>query len=409
MHAIFVAIHVAVKNLRLNKRRSFLTTLGIVIGITAVIMVMTIGAGAQELILGQLKQRGTNMIAVLSGASDEEGPPAQAFGIVTTTLTYEDGQSLLDEKNVAYVTDFAGYVTGNDQLQWDSVQRQVTYTGTTASYQEVEKVSMATGRFFTESENSGSQHMMVLGAQIAEEIFGNQDPVGEMVRLKGKNFTIVGVLAAKGSSGFENPDQAVLIPLFVAQKELLGIRHVSFLRVLVDDETHVDQSAEEIKQTLFERHEDVDFSVRTVADLLSILTTVTNGLKFFLVFVASIALFVGGVGIMNIMLISVKEKTHEIGLRKAVGARNQDIMWQFLIETIVLALSGGFVGCVMGIVLSYLIVLVIRLLGNEFVFSLSFFAIALSLVLTMLIGLVFGLIPSRKASRLSPMEALRYE
>jgi putative ABC transport system permease protein len=227
--------------------------------------------------------------------------------------------------------------------------------------------------------------------------------------LKGKNFNVVGVLERKGSSGFENPDQAVLIPLFVAQKELLGIRHVSFLRALVDDELYVDQSAEEIKQTLLERHNDEDFSVRTVADLLSILTTVTNGLKFFLVFVASIALFVGGVGIMNIMLIAVKEKTREIGLRKAVGARDEDIMWQFLIETVVLALSGGFVGCVIGIFLSYLIVLVIRLLGNEFVFSLSFFAIALSLILTILIGLIFGLIPSRKASRLPPMEALRYE
>jgi putative ABC transport system permease protein len=181
------------------------------------------------------------------------------------------------------------------------------------------------------------------------------------------------------------------------------------LRALVDDELYVDQSAEEIKQTLLERHNDEDFSVRTVADLLSILTTVTNGLKFFLVFVASIALFVGGVGIMNIMLIAVKEKTREIGLRKAVGARDEDIMWQFLIETVVLALSGGFVGCVIGIFLSYLIVLVIRLLGNEFVFSLSFFAIALSLILTILIGLIFGLIPSRKASRLPPMEALRYE
>lgn len=409
MNAFFVAIQLALKNLRLNKRRSFLTTLGIVIGITAVIMVMTIGAGAQELILGQLKQRGTNMIVVLSGASDAEGPPAQAFGIITTTLTHDDGKALLDKKHVAHVIDFAGYVSGNDQLQWRSVQRQVTYTGTTASYERVEKVTMAKGRFFTESENEASHHMMVLGAEIAEDIFGNQDPIGEIVRLKGKNFNVVGVLERKGSSGFTNPDQSVLIPLFVAQKELLGIRHVSFLRVLADDESHVDQSAEEIRQTLLERHEDEDFSVRTVADLLNILTTVTNGLKFFLVFVASIALFVGGVGIMNIMLIAVKEKTHEIGLRKAVGARNADIMWQFLIETVVLALSGGFVGCVIGIFLSYLIVLVIRLLGNEFVFSLSFFAIALSLMLTILIGLVFGLIPSRKASRLPPMEALRYE
>lgn len=409
MNSFFVAVHLAWKNLRLNKRRSLLTTLGIVIGIAAVVLVVTIGAGAQELILGQLKQRGTNQIAILSGASDAEGPPAQAFGIVTTTLTHDDGMALLNKKNVAHLTTFAGYVSGNDQIQWRSTQRQVTYTGTTASYKEVEKVELNKGRFFTEAENTSSQHVVVLGSQIAEEVFGNQDPVGEQIRLGGKKFMVVGVLEPKGSMGFENPDQAVLIPLFVAQKELLGIHHVSFLRALVDDETNVYQTVEEIRQTLIERHDDEDFSVRTVADLLSILTNVTNGLKFFLAFVAAIALFVGGVGIMNIMLISVKEKTHEIGLRKAVGARNKDILFQFLIETVVLALAGGFIGIVTGIICSYVITLVIRALGNAFVFSVSPMAILGSLGITIFIGLLFGVIPSRKASRLPPMEALRYE
>ena len=362
---------VAYKNLLTNKRRSFLTMLGIIIGVMAVVLVMSVGAGAQSLILDQIQQRGTDQIAVLPGSSDPTGPPAQVLGIIITTLTYEDGQALLLKNNVQHLKEVAAYLSGSDVFQWEAEERNVTYTGATASYTAVEKIAIADGRFFSEAEEQQGDHVIVIGATIAKEVFGNQDPVGEFVKLKRKRFKVIGVMAEKGTSLFENPDESVVIPLLVAQRELLAARHVSFLRMQVDDEKYIDQTIEEIRQTLVERHNDEDFSIRNIADALDILTTITNALKFFLVAVAAVALFVGGVGIMNIMLIAVKEKTREIGLRKAVGAREKHILWQFLIETFVIVFVGAVVGVVLGILVSFIIALIVQAQGYTYRFIVS--------------------------------------
>lgn len=402
-------LHVARSSLKTNKRRSLLTMLGLIIGVSAVILVTSLGAGAQSLITSQFEKRGTNMVAILPGASEEDGPPAAVFGIVITSLTEDDMEAIRDSSDVHHVASINAYTSGNDLLTWENVERSVTYTGTTHTYPEVENTGLYNGRFFDEVESENGDAVMVLGSQIAEDIFGNQNPVGQNVKLRKKQFRVIGVLEAKGSTGFENPDTDVLIPLKSAQKDLLGISHVSFIRLRVDDEQFNDQTTEEIRSLLTERHEDEDFTIENTADILATLTTVTNAIKFFLVAVAGVSLFVGGVGIMNIMLIAVKEKTKEVGLRKAVGAKNSDVGRQFLLESVLLSLGGGTIGIIVGVVLSYLISLIVNALDFDYAFIVSPYSIVAGVVVSGVIGMIFGTIPSRQAAKLSPMEALRYE
>lgn len=399
----------ALKNIAINRRRSILTMLGIIIGIMSVILVRSVGAGAESLITNQLQARGTDMVGVLAGASDPEGPPASVMGIVVTTLTYEDAIALRDPKNVKHVEHVSAYVSGNDTLQWQNVDRSITYTGTTASYEQVEKITLAEGRFFGSEEEDRGDKVVVLGSAIAEEIFGNQSPIGEMMKIKKKTFKVIGILSQKGSDGFENPDNAVLIPLKAAQQELLGIKHVNFIRLKMGKEEYVPQAVEEVTATLKERHDGEDFSVRTVADLLKTLTAITSAIQFFLVAIAGISLFVGGVGIMNIMLIAVKEKTREIGLRKSIGATNGDILKQFLFETVTLSLFGGVIGIMIGGLTAFVIAKVVQSLGYAYTFSLSLSTILVACAIAVFIGMIFGVGPARRAASLHPIDALRYE
>ena len=407
-------IKISYKNLMAAKFRSFLTVLGIIIGIASVIVVMAIGASAQQLILDQVAGMGSNLVGVLPGASDEKGPPASVMGLVTTTLKVEDLKAVLQKKNAPNVVAACGYVSGVATSKYGSVSVTSNFQGVSASLLNVEKINLAAGRFFTEEEDAGLARVAVLGSSRAKELFPNVDPIGKVITLKDTNFTVIGIFEERGSSGLSGTDDLIYIPLQTAQKILLGIDYLNFMRISVDSAENVPRAAADIKMTIRERHRiknpaDDDFSVRDTAQALEMLMNITDVLKYFLAGIAAISLVVGGIGIMNIMLISVNQRIREVGLRKAVGARRRHIIAQFLIEAIFITLVGGIIGIIVGILVSLLTSIIINALGYEWQFIISLNSIFVATSVSILIGVIFGLYPARKAAKISPMEALRYE
>lgn len=395
-----------------NKIRSFLTMLGIIIGVMAVIIVMSVGAGAQSLIINQVKSLGSNLVGVLPGKSDEKGPPASVFGVLITSLKEDDVTAML--KEYPHFVAATGYVKGTDTVVWNDQKTDTTFVGVNASLPDVEDAKVASGRFFTDDEDKGAARVAVLASQTAKDLFDGQDPIGQQIKIKKTSFNIIGVMAARGSSGFQNQDNQIFVPITTAQKLLLGIDYISFARFKVDSADYVNDSVEQASIILRERHkierpEDDDFSVRSMAQGLDAITKITNALKFFLAAVASIALLVGGVGIMNIMLAAVQERTREIGLRKALGAKNRHIVQQFLIESVAITFIGGIIGICLGILISYIVAKVAQGMGYNWDFAISISSIVVGCIVSVGIGLVFGIVPARRASELDPIEALRYE
>ncbi|MDO8626315.1 MAG: ABC transporter permease [Candidatus Magasanikbacteria bacterium] len=396
-----------------NKIRSALTMLGIVIGVMAVVVIMSVGAGAQGLILNQIKSLGSNLVGVLPGKSDDKGPPAAVFGIVVTTLTSSDAEAL-GSGLVPHLTAVTAYVRGIATVFANNNQTDATFVGTMGSYPAVEDITITTGRFFSADEDRSLARVAVLGSAVAEDLFAGENPLGRQIKIKRVNFTVIGVVAERGTSGFQNQDSQIFVPLQTAQKLLLGINYVNFIRAKIDSGENVAGSLDAIATVLRERHrvtdpENDDFSVRSTNQGLEVLTSVTNVLRFFLAAIAALALLVGGLGIMNIMLAAVEERTREIGLRQALGATRQSILWQFLIETSTITLVGGIIGIILGIFISWLIAYIARFLGYSWDLVITFSSIILAAVVSIAIGLIFGLSPAVRASRLNPIDALRYE
>lgn len=407
---IYNAFHI----LSHNKVRSVLTMLGIIIGVSAVIMIISVGAGAQSLIFNQVKSQGTNLVAIFPGSGEDDGPPVSVMGVVITTLKYDDIKALKDSARSPYVESYTGYVRGSASVTWQGNKEDTTYIGVSSGLLEVEGTKVDSGNFFTEEDEKTLQRVAVLGSDVKKNLFGDQEAIGQVIKIDKTTFKVVGVMTERGVSGFSNQDNQIYVPITTAQKLLLGINYVSYGRVKIGDESKIDHAMGDVEEILSDRHdisfdEPKDFDVRSQKESLDALLKITNAVKFFLAAIAGIALVVGGIGIMNIMLVSVQERIREIGLRKAVGAKSRQILFQFLIETIVLTFVAGVIGIIFGIVVSYGISALITFLGYDWSFSISLFSILLGVVVSSGIGLIFGLVPARRASRLNPIEALRYE
>ncbi len=405
----------SLSNLRANPLRSFLTMLGLIIGIGSVVLIISLGAGAQALIISQVNSLGSNLVGVLPGASDEKGPPASVFGIQVKTLVNDDVKALLNDSRTQHLVAASGYAQGKAPMVYDNQELGAgTFMGVEASYPEVENVKFKAGRFFTREEDAGLARVAVVGYRVAQDLWAGDDPLGKTFKIKRELFRVIGVLEPRGRVGFSNLDNYVFIPLNTAQKILLGQRHLSLIRGRVDKAENIEITVAGIKEVLRDRHnissaEEDDFSVRNAADAVELLRTVTDAFKFFLAAIAAISLLVGGIGIMNIMLVAVTERYREIGLRKAVGAKQANIQNQFLLETLVVTGIGSVIGILGGAAISGLVTIIARALGYDWVFIVSWSSIILAVSVGLIIGLLFGFYPARRAAKLDPITALRYE
>lgn len=400
----------------MNKGRSFLTMLGIIIGVAAVIIIIAVGAGAQSLIFAQFKSFGTDLVGILPGKTEDEGPPATLYGIVITTLTYKDAQALESPNNVPNAKVVAAYVKGVGTASWGPNSYDTNFNGTTANYMDVEGGEVEYGRFFTEDEEKSIARVAVIGYKVKQELFGDTDPVGKRIKIKKHSFDVIGVMKERGTVAFQDYDDQIHIPIITAQKVIEGIDYVNMIRVKVDNDANVTQAMDDIAKTLRIRHDiddpsgkSDDFSVRSMSQAMEAMTAITDALKYFLAAMAALSLLVGGIGIMNIMLVTVTERTREIGLRKAIGANRKNILGQFLIESVTITMIGGLIGISFGFIVSYLVAVAAKALGYDWEFVVSAFSVILSVAVSSSVGLAFGIYPAYKASKLDPIEALRYE
>jgi putative ABC transport system permease protein len=415
-------IKLVVKNLSARKGRTLLTILGITIGVAGVIIIISLGAGAQSLILGQVTKLGSNLLYIQPGQTAESGAPIP--GLVITTLVDNDVDALRDDNRVPHAAAVNAITQGTATITWGNKTVDTTFMGTDTDYPKVANFTMDTGQFFTEAENIGGANVVVLGSEISKQLFGDSgtNPLGQVIKVKssvqtnagGVPLRVIGVIASRGSSFFQNQDELIFMPLVIGQQQILGIHHLQAIYVKVDDAANVDSTIKDITALLKQQHRilddvNIDFTVRNQADAVKILSTITNALSLFLAAMAAISLVVGGIGILNIMMVTVAERTREIGLRKAVGATKKAIRNQFLLEASLLTSLGGILGIIIGIIISYLISLLMQQLGYSWAFVVSWISIVLSVGVSIITGVVFGLFPAIKAAKLDPIEALRYE
>ncbi len=407
----------ALESLNSNKMRSGLTILGIVIGVAAVIAMLAVGQGAQDSITGSINGIGTNVLFVFSGNQMGGQGRNQNASRNIKPLTMNDALAINDKFAAPSVAAVAPVLQGNSEASAQGQTTNTTVNGVTASYGEVRNEKVSEGEFINNEQYLGHASVAVLGTDLADKLFGRKDGlVGETIRIAGQPFRVIGVLESKGGSAFGNADNQVVIPLTTARDRVVrrSSDNIDIIFVQATSAEATSQAAEEVKQILQTRHNipvggDNDFTVYTQQDMLQTASSITGILTVFLGGIAGISLLVGGIGIMNIMLVSVSERTREIGLRKALGARKRDILTQFLAESSLLSLLGGIIGIMLGWLIAFIVGKVAVATGNAFSPSITLSSVLLATLFSAAIGMFFGIYPANRAASLQPVEALRYE
>ncbi len=409
----------ALESLNGNKMRSGLTVLGIVIGVAAVIAMLAVGNGAQASITGSISSIGTNLLFVFSGSADGPpgGPGSGRSGNNDRPLTLSDAEAIADPFAAPSVELVAPAIQGNGTLTYAGENTTTSISGVTPTYATVRNMELAEGEFVNEEHILGRMSVVVLGPETATTIFGHADGIiGETIRIEGQPFRVIGVTVPKGGGAFGSEDNAAYIPFTTAQARLIKKNtrdEVDVIFIQAISAEAVPLAADEVSNIVRQRHRTPigidDFTVFTQQDFLSTFATITGVLTIFLGGIAGISLLVGGIGIMNIMLVSVTERTREIGLRKALGARKKDILLQFLTESSLLSLIGGIIGIMFGWLIAFIVGKVAAATGNNFTPIVGTDAIILSTSFSAIIGLFFGIYPASRAANLEPVEALRYE
>lgn len=407
---IISAVIIALDALRINKMRSALTMLGIIIGVSAVIAMVAVGAGARVQVSKEIESMGSNLLLVLSGATTSGGI---RMGMGTEpTLTADDAKAIASE--LSNVVAFTSPIhSGTAQVVYGNQNWSTLVNGSMPEILDIREWAVTSGIAFTQKDIDGATKVALIGQTVAANLFGSEDPVGKIIRIKKIPFTVIGALAKKGLSPIgQDQDDAIYIPLTTAQKRVFGTKLPGSVRIIyikATDKDVLNKAENDIKELLRQRHHIIngkedDFTVRNLTEMMSASENASKIMTILLGAIASVSLIVGGIGIMNIMLVSVTERTREIGIRMAVGAKGRDILMQFLTEAVVLALLGGFIGILVGIAGSKIVTYM-----AEWQTLITSWSIILAFGFSSIIGIFFGFYPARRASMLDPVECLRYE
>jgi putative ABC transport system permease protein len=403
---LFRGLKLSGKSLLANKLRTFLALMGISIGIAAVIIMVAVGQGAQREVLRQIESMGTNLLIVKAGKVKKMIRRQWQFGDVTT-LREKDAGAIV--KEIPDVADAAPTQDRSLRVKYGNISTTAEIVGTTPSFEKIRNYRLAGGRFFEDDENRAGLRLAVIGSDVVKNLFKNRDPIGELIRIDNIPFEVIGVLVPIGASAEGgNEDNRVIIPLRTALRRVFNIRHLKTIYVQVRDRASMHNAEVEIRELLRECHGLVlrqksdDFTILNQVTALEVEKESTDSFTLLIAGIAGIALLVGGIGILAIMLLAVKERTNEIGLRRAIGARSKDILLQFLLEALMLGLAGGLLGMVTGVTTAWVIGITTALVA-----VIPFYIIGLSLMFSLSVGLFFGVYPARKAALLDPIEALQ--
>lgn len=409
------SFRIALNSLKNNLTRTIFTVLGIVIGISSVITVMAVGQGIKSYVIDQVEGFGTDLIQIeikvpSAGKTSTENAVGLATGIEITTLTLDDQKEIERLPNIK--DSYAGSI-GQQVVSYGNQNKQIILFGATSSFINIDSSEIDEGRFYYEDEDKSLANVAVLGSKVREDLFGEVNPLGKLIQIGNQKFRVIGIMKERGASFGIDMDTMIYVPTRTLQKKIMGVDHVSYISAQVVDNTIMEETADEITRLLRDRHDisspdKDDFHATPITEAVEILDTVFWAITLLLIAVSSISLIVGGVGIMNIMYVSVMERVYEIGLRKAVGASREKILWQFLWESIIITFFGTIIGIIIGVFLTIIVNIAARSQGLNLSLFISFNSIVISCGVAVGIGLIFGILPAKTAAKMDVITALRF-